>query len=156
MAAEAAKKGAPRECFWRIVAQRAVLAAGALDEVAALLDRARSAGVPVIHIQPNGGAGSPYDIDAEIGAIVDRVAPREGAAARPAGSHAASTQTLPVPMENEQLAGACVPVRAARAAHQKSRPSAATWKGWSLLRRPTPHRPPTARLLTGVCTISRS
>lgn len=50
----------------------------ALDEVAALLDRARSAGVPVIHIQHNGGAGSPYDIDAEIGAIVDRVAPREG------------------------------------------------------------------------------
>ena len=28
---EAAKKGAPRECFWRIVAQRAVLAAGALE-----------------------------------------------------------------------------------------------------------------------------
>ena len=50
----------------------------ALDEVAALLDRARSAGVPVIHIQHNGGAGSPYDIDAEIGAIVDRVAPRDG------------------------------------------------------------------------------
>ena len=50
----------------------------ALDEVAALLDRARSAGVPVIHIQHNGGVGSPYDIDAEIGAIVDRVAPREG------------------------------------------------------------------------------
>ena len=50
----------------------------ALDEVAALLDRARTAGAPVIHIQHNGGAGSPYDIDAEIGAIVDRVAPREG------------------------------------------------------------------------------
>ena len=29
--AEAAKKGAPRECFWRIVAKRAVLAAGALE-----------------------------------------------------------------------------------------------------------------------------
>ena len=50
----------------------------ALDEVAMLLDRARTAGIPVIHIQHNGGAGSPYDIDAEIGAIVDRVAPREG------------------------------------------------------------------------------
>ena len=50
----------------------------ALDEVAALLDRARSAGIPVVHIQHDGGAGSPYDIDAEIGAIVDRVAPRDG------------------------------------------------------------------------------
>lgn len=29
--ADAAKKGAPRECFWRIVAKRAVLAAGALE-----------------------------------------------------------------------------------------------------------------------------
>lgn len=29
--ANAAKKGAPRECFWRIVAKRAVLAAGALE-----------------------------------------------------------------------------------------------------------------------------
>ncbi|MEQ8877183.1 MAG: sarcosine oxidase subunit alpha family protein [Phycisphaerales bacterium] len=28
---DAAKKGAPRECFWRIVAKRAVLAAGALE-----------------------------------------------------------------------------------------------------------------------------
>ncbi|MGV0717375.1 cysteine hydrolase family protein [Mycolicibacterium sp. XJ662] len=50
----------------------------ALDEVETLLDRARSAGIPVIHIQHNAGPGSPYDIEAEIGAIVDRVAPREG------------------------------------------------------------------------------
>lgn len=50
----------------------------ALDETAALLDRARAAGIPVIHIQHNGGVGSPYDITAEIGGIVDSVAPREG------------------------------------------------------------------------------
>lgn len=48
----------------------------ALDETAALLDRARTAGIPVIHIQHDDGPGSLYDIGAEIGAIVDRVAPR--------------------------------------------------------------------------------
>lgn len=48
----------------------------ALQETAQLLDRARSAGIPVIHIQHSGGPGSPYDIDGEIGAIVDAVAPR--------------------------------------------------------------------------------
>ncbi|MGV0835862.1 cysteine hydrolase family protein [Mycolicibacterium thermoresistibile] len=48
----------------------------ALDEAAALLDRARSAGIPVIHIQHNAGPGSPYDIEADSGAIVARVAPR--------------------------------------------------------------------------------
>ncbi|KWX57613.1 cysteine hydrolase family protein [Mycobacterium sp. NAZ190054] len=48
----------------------------ALDEAAALLDRARTAGIPVIHIQHDAGPGSPYDVTAEIGAIVDRVAPR--------------------------------------------------------------------------------
>lgn len=50
----------------------------ALDEAAALLDRARTAGIPVIHIQHDAGVGSPYDITAEIGAIVDAVAPRDG------------------------------------------------------------------------------
>jgi nicotinamidase-related amidase len=50
----------------------------ALDQAAELLDRARSAGIPVIHVQHDGGAGSPYDISAEIGAIVGRVAPRDG------------------------------------------------------------------------------
>lgn len=49
----------------------------ALDEAAALLDRARSAGIPIIHIQHDAGPGSPYDVTADIGAIVDRVAPRE-------------------------------------------------------------------------------
>jgi nicotinamidase-related amidase len=50
----------------------------ALDQAAELLDRARSAGIPVIHVQHDGGAGSPYDISAEIGSIVGRVAPRDG------------------------------------------------------------------------------
>nr|WP_255497247.1 MULTISPECIES: cysteine hydrolase family protein [unclassified Mycolicibacterium] len=50
----------------------------ALDEAAVLLDRARSAGVPVVHIQHDDGPGSLYDITGESGAIVSRVAPRDG------------------------------------------------------------------------------
>jgi nicotinamidase-related amidase len=50
----------------------------ALDEVAALLDRARTARTPVIHIQHDDGPGSLYDIDGESGAIVARVAPHNG------------------------------------------------------------------------------
>lgn len=50
----------------------------ALDETEVLLDRARTAGIPIIHIQHDSGEGSPYDVRADIGAIVDRVAPREG------------------------------------------------------------------------------
>lgn len=50
----------------------------ALDEAAVLLDRARTAGTPVIHIQHDDGPGSLYDIEGESGAIVARVAPREG------------------------------------------------------------------------------
>jgi len=50
----------------------------ALDQAEALLDRARSAGIPVIHIQHDAGPGSPYDVRGESGAIVDRVAPRDG------------------------------------------------------------------------------
>jgi nicotinamidase-related amidase len=49
--------------------------AAALDEAATLLRRARSAGIPIIHIKHDGGEGSPYDIRAEIGQIVDQVAP---------------------------------------------------------------------------------
>ena len=48
----------------------------ALDQAAELLDRARTAGTTVIHIQHDAGPGSPYDVRAEIGRIVDRVAPR--------------------------------------------------------------------------------
>ena len=50
----------------------------ALDQAEELLDRARTAGIPVIHIQHDAGPGSPYDVREEIGATVDRVAPRAG------------------------------------------------------------------------------
>jgi nicotinamidase-related amidase len=50
----------------------------ALDEAAILLDRARTAGIPIIHVQHSDGPGSLYDIEGESGAIVERVAPREG------------------------------------------------------------------------------
>ena len=50
----------------------------ALDEAAALLERARVGRYPVIHIQHDDGPGSLYDIGGESGAIVDRVAPRDG------------------------------------------------------------------------------
>jgi nicotinamidase-related amidase len=50
----------------------------AIDEAAALLDRARGAGIPIVHVQHDAGEGTPYDVRDEIGAIVDRVAPREG------------------------------------------------------------------------------
>ena len=48
----------------------------ALDEAARLLERARSAGIPVIHVEHDDSEGSLYDIRAEIGQIVDRVAPQ--------------------------------------------------------------------------------
>jgi len=47
----------------------------ALAQCAKLLQRARSLGCPVLHIQHDGGAGSPYDIGAEIGAIAEQVEP---------------------------------------------------------------------------------
>jgi nicotinamidase-related amidase len=50
----------------------------ALDQAAELLDRARSSGIPIVHIMHDAGEGSPYDVRDEIGQIVDRVAPREG------------------------------------------------------------------------------
>jgi nicotinamidase-related amidase len=50
----------------------------ALDEVEALLDRARSAGIPIIHIQHDDGPGSLYDIEGDSGAVVPRVAPHNG------------------------------------------------------------------------------
>lgn len=49
--------------------------AAALDEAAILLGRARSAGIPIIHVKHDAGEGSPYDIRAEIGQIVEQVAP---------------------------------------------------------------------------------
>jgi nicotinamidase-related amidase len=50
----------------------------ALDECASALHRARSLGIPIVHVQHDSGPGSPYDVAAPIGAIVDRVAPRDG------------------------------------------------------------------------------
>ncbi|KWT65134.1 Isochorismatase [Hyphomicrobium sulfonivorans] len=50
----------------------------ALKECAKLLQRARDAGAPVIHIQHDAGPGSPYDVRDRIGAIADVVAPIEG------------------------------------------------------------------------------
>ena len=49
--------------------------AAALDEAAELLERARSAGIPIIHFKHDAGEGSPYDVRTEIGQIVDQVAP---------------------------------------------------------------------------------
>lgn len=52
--------------------------AAAVDHTAALLERARSAGTPVIHVQHDSGPGSLFDISAESGAFIEAVAPREG------------------------------------------------------------------------------
>ena len=52
--------------------------AAALEEAAVLLDRARSAGIPIIHVQHSDGSGSLYDIEGESGTIVAQVAPRDG------------------------------------------------------------------------------
>jgi len=52
----------------------------AIREAAALLERARAAGIPVIHVRHDAGAGSPYDVTAPIGQISDEVAPRDGEA----------------------------------------------------------------------------
>lgn len=50
----------------------------ALDEAQRLLERARSLGIPIVHIQHDAGPGSPYDVREEIGQIADKVKPREG------------------------------------------------------------------------------
>ncbi|MEU9121584.1 cysteine hydrolase family protein [Streptomyces sp. NPDC048506] len=50
----------------------------ALDAAADLLSRARGAGAKIVHVINDGGAGTPYDIRAEIGRIHSRVAPVEG------------------------------------------------------------------------------
>ena len=52
----------------------------ALAEAKVLLERARRAGAPVIHIRHEAGAGSPYDTAARIGQISDEVAPIDGEA----------------------------------------------------------------------------
>ncbi|MET1045901.1 MAG: cysteine hydrolase family protein [Hyphomicrobium sp.] len=50
----------------------------ALIECQTLLRRYRDAGRPVIHIQHDAGAGSPYDVKDWIGAIADVVEPKSG------------------------------------------------------------------------------
>ncbi|WP_232668278.1 cysteine hydrolase family protein [Pseudonocardia sp. TRM90224] len=49
----------------------------ALDHAAGLLRRARTAGIPVVHVRHDDGAGSLFDIRGETGAIVERVAPHD-------------------------------------------------------------------------------
>ncbi|AZM57115.1 cysteine hydrolase [Streptomyces sp. WAC 01529] len=51
----------------------AALAAGAR-----LLERARAAGIPVVHVINDGGENTPYDIRAHIGTLSDEVAPVDG------------------------------------------------------------------------------
>ncbi|MFB8142888.1 cysteine hydrolase family protein [Streptomyces parvus] len=51
-----------------------------LDAAAQLLERAREAGTKVVHVINDGGAGTPYDIRAEIGRIHPAVAPADGEA----------------------------------------------------------------------------
>jgi nicotinamidase-related amidase len=48
----------------------------AMAECRALLLRARKEGAHIIHIQHDGGVGTPYDTTAEIGRIADDVAPQ--------------------------------------------------------------------------------
>lgn len=48
----------------------------AIVEARALLERARKAGIPILHVRHNAGAGSPYDVEARIGQISDEVAPQ--------------------------------------------------------------------------------
>ena len=50
----------------------------ALVEARRLLDMARDLKTPIFHIQHDAGAGSPYDIHDDIGAIADIVAPLAG------------------------------------------------------------------------------
>jgi nicotinamidase-related amidase len=50
----------------------------ALVECRRLLQRYRDAGRPIIHVQHDAGAGTPYDVHDQSGAIADVVAPRVG------------------------------------------------------------------------------
>ncbi len=50
----------------------------AIEQAAQLLARARAAGSTIVHVQHEAGAGTPYDTNAEIGEIVDAVAPKPG------------------------------------------------------------------------------
>ncbi len=50
----------------------------AIKEAQKLLQLARDLKIPVIHIQHDAGAGTPYDVSAEIGVISKEVAPIKG------------------------------------------------------------------------------
>ena len=50
----------------------------AIIEAKKLLEMARALNVPIVHIQHDAGVGSPYDVSAEIGAISNEVAPKNG------------------------------------------------------------------------------
>jgi nicotinamidase-related amidase len=50
----------------------------AIEQAAQLLERARAAGSTIVHVQHDAGDGTPYDTNAEIGEIVDAVAPEPG------------------------------------------------------------------------------
>ena len=52
----------------------------AIKEAQRLLQMARDLKIPIIHIQHDAGVGTPYDVTAEIGAISDEVAPKNGEA----------------------------------------------------------------------------
>ncbi len=52
----------------------------ALDEIAALLKRARSAGRPVFHVRHLGQPGGLFDANGHAGQIVDQLAPQDGEA----------------------------------------------------------------------------
>ena len=50
----------------------------AIAEARTLLGRAREAGISIFHIRHHAGPGSPYDVTAPIGQIIDEVAPEDG------------------------------------------------------------------------------
>ncbi len=52
----------------------------ALQEAEKLLATARQKNIPIFHIRHDGGEGSPYDINADIGAFIEQVAPQSGEA----------------------------------------------------------------------------
>ena len=67
----------------------------ALDQAEELLDRARSAGIPIIHVQHDAGVGSPYDVRGG-----DRCDRRPG---RPARGRADDRQELPELVHRHRL-----------------------------------------------------
>lgn len=67
----------------------------ALDEARLLLERARELGIPIFHIQHDAGAGSPYDLESDLGQIADKVAPQ--------GDEPVITKTHPNAFVNTEL-----------------------------------------------------